>query len=236
VVAGSLKKKLGIRRYGFHGLSHEWASRRGAEILGAAVEDVRLVTCHLGSGSSLAAVDRGRSVDTTMGFTPAEGLVMATRSGSVDPGALVAVLRARGLSADELEDALEHHSGLLGLSGVSGSARQVEDAADRGDARAALALAVWAHRVRAGIAAMAAALGGLDGVVFTGGIGEHSPRLRADACAGLAFLGVALDPARNAAEEPADRVLSPADGAVGVAVVAAREDLVIARQVRAALD
>ena len=225
----------GLRRYGFHGLSHAWASRRAAELLGRPPGDLRLVTAHLGSGASLAAVAGGRSVDTTMGFTPLEGLVMATRSGSVDPGALIWVLRNRGLGPDEVEDALTRRAGLLGVSGVSGDLRRVLEAADAGDERAALAYGVYLHRLRTSVAAMAAAMGGTDGLVFTGGAGEHSARLRADACAGLGFLGVALDATDNAAVDDGDAVVSPGGARVAVVVVHAREDLEIARQVRAVL-
>jgi acetate kinase len=222
---------LGLRRFGFHGLSHAWSSRRAAELLGRPLSSLRLVTAHLGSGASLAAVAGGRSVDTTMGFTPLEGLVMATRSGSVDPGVLVWVMRHEGLSVDDLEEALARRSGLLGLSGVSGDLRLVLAAADGGDDRAALAFGVYVHRLRAAVASMAAAMGGAEGLVFTGGAGEGSARLRREACAGLGFLGVALDQARNEAAD-GDAVVS-ADGAgTAVVVVHAREDIEIARQVR----
>lgn len=225
---------LGVRRYGFHGLSHAWAAERGAHLLGRPVTDVRLVTCHLGSGSSLAAVAGGRSVDTTMGFTPLEGVVMGTRSGSVDPGALI-WLQRHGLTVADLERALERESGLLGISGVSADPREVLDAAEEGGRRARLALEVWAHRVRGAIAAMAAAMGGLDGVVFTGGVGEGSARLRASACDRLRFLGVELEQEGNADAGAEDAVLSPPGARVSVLLVHAREDLIIAREVRRVL-
>lgn len=230
-------RDFGLRRFGFHGLSHAWASRRGAELLGAPVGAVRLVTAHIGSGASLAAVSGGRSVDTTMGFTPLEGLVMATRSGSVDPGVLLWVLRHAQLTIDDLEDALDRRSGLLGLSGVSADLRQVLVAADRGEARAQLAFGVYVHRLRAEVAAMVAAMGGLDGLVFTGGAGEGSARLRTDTCGGLGFLGVTLDEQRNKArgDHLPDRVVSPGATSPAVLVVHAREDLEIARQVRGLL-
>jgi acetate kinase len=226
----------GLRRFGFHGLSHAYATRRAAQLLGRPLETMRLVSAHLGSGASLAAVANGRSVDTTMGFTPLEGLVMATRSGTVDPGLLLWVGRHKGLSVDEVEDVLERHSGLLGLSGTSGDMRAVLAAADQDDERARLALGVYVHRLRAQIAAMVAALGGVDGLVFTGGVGEGSGRVRREACAGLAFLGVELGEARDdaSAGEP-DRVVSRAGASPAVVVVHAREDLEIARQVRALL-
>jgi len=223
-----------LRRYGFHGLSHAYASGRAAELIGRPLPELRLVTAHLGSGASLAAVAGGRSVDTTMGFTPLEGLVMSTRAGDVDPGLLLWLMRQGGLSARDLEDALENGSGLLGLSGVSADLRLVLSAADAGDERAGLAYAVYLHRLRAGVAAMAAAMGGLDGVVFTGGAGESSARLRRDACDGLGFLGVIVDDEANE-HASGDRLVSPPATAAPVVVVAAREDLEIARQVRAVL-
>lgn len=219
-----------IRRYGFHGLSHAYAARRSAELLGRPLEEIRVVTCHLGAGASLAAVDGGRSVDTTMGFTPLEGLVMATRAGTVDPGLLL-WLQRRGLAAEEIEEALERRSGLLGVSGLSGDMGDVLAATERGDERAALALAIYLHRLRAGIAQMAAAMGGVDAIVFTGGVGEGSARIRREACDGLAFLGVALDPSTNEwSTEDGD--LSLPSGTTRVLLVRAREDLEVARATR----
>jgi acetate kinase len=208
------RERWRIRRYGFHGLSHAWAARRAGE--------GRVVTCHLGAGASLAAVRDGRSVDTTMGFTPLEGLVMATRSGSVDPGLLLWLLEETGMADRELAHALEHESGLLALAGTDDMREVV--------ARGGLALDVYLHRLRAGIAAMAAALRGLDALVFTGGVGERSPEVRAGAAEGLGFLGVAVDAERNARGD--DEIGA---GAVRVLVVEAREDLEIARGVRATL-
>ncbi len=223
------REAWGLRRYGFHGLSHAWAAGRAAELLGRPASELRLVSAHLGAGASLAAVERGVSVDTTMGFTPLEGLVMARRSGSVDPGLLLWVLRHGGVSADEMDDALEHRSGLVGLAGTD-DLRRVMARADAGDEAAALAHEVFVYRIRTNVGAMAAAMGGIDGLVFTGGAGEASARLRADVASGLGFLGLSLDPDRNGAT--GDRLVSP-DGARGsVAVVAAREDIEIARQVR----
>ena len=223
------RSRWGVRRYGFHGLSHAYASRRAASLLGRPVEELRLVTCHLGSGASLCAVAGGVSVDTTMGFTPLEGLVMGTRSGSVDPGLLVWLLREKKLSLAELDRALERESGLLGLAGSADMKEVIASSTPEGNA----ALDVYLHRLRALVAAMAAAMGGLDGLVFTGGIGERSPEIRAAAAAGLGFLGVALDPAANAAE--GDRDISAGGASVRTLVLAAREDLEIARQVRGLL-
>jgi acetate kinase len=233
----SWTERWGLRRYGFHGLSHRWAAQRGALLAGRPVPDVRTVTCHLGAGSSCCAVVGGRSVDTTMGFTPLEGLVMATRSGSVDPGLLLWLLRSGGLPVDEVADALERRSGLAGLAALSGGSGDVRDvlaAAEAGAPLANLALDVWVHRLRREIAAMAAAARGLDLLVFTGGIGEHQPGLRARACAGLGWLGVTLDDASNAAAT-GDAVVSAPGSAVAVAVVTAREELEIASEVRALL-
>ncbi len=220
------RERWPLRRFGFHGLSHAHAARRAAQLCGEPVQRLRIVSCHLGAGASLAAVAGGRSVDTTMGFTPLEGLVMATRSGSVDPG-LVLWLAER-LGVEEVNDALEHRSGLAGLAGAA-DLRDVLEGVDAKDPACTLALGAYVHRLRAEIAAMAAAMGGLDVLVFTGGVGEHAPRIRALAAGGLGFLGVALDAGRN------ERAGADADvgaGAVRVLVVTAREDLEISRQVR----
>jgi len=225
--------RWGLRRYGFHGLSHAYASRRGAALMGRPLSELRLVTAHLGSGASLAAVEAGRSVDTTMGFTPLEGLVMGTRAGDVGPGLVLWLLR-EGLTAGEVEDVLENNAGLLGLSGLSADLRLVLSAADAGDVRAQLAYAVYLHRLRAGLAAMAASMGGLDGVIFTGGAGQNSARLRRDACRGLGFLGLVIDDDANE-RSSADRVVSPPGASGAVVVVAAREDLEIAGLVRTLL-
>ncbi|MGN6588542.1 MAG: acetate/propionate family kinase [Solirubrobacterales bacterium] len=221
-----------LRRYGFHGLSHSYASRRAAELLKRDLADLRLVTAHLGAGASLAAVYGGRSVDTTMGFTPLEGLVMATRSGSVDPGLLLWVQRHSGRDAEQMESELDRGSGLLALSGHS-DIREVIAAADTGDEQCRLAFHVYLHRLAAGVAAMAAAMGGIDALVFTGGIGEHLGPVRAEACKRLRFLGLELDPAANRVAE-GDAVLSAPDAHVSAVVVAAREDISIARGVRSA--
>jgi acetate kinase len=228
-------ERFALRRYGFHGLSHAYASRRAAQLLGIADQGgLRVVTCHLGAGSSLAAVHGGRSVDTTMGFTPLEGLVMATRSGSVDPGLIVWLLQHGGLSLDEVATGLESWSGLSGVANLlnrSGDMREVRLIADEGDPDARLAVDVHAHRLRREIAAMAAAMNGLDALVFTGGIGEHQPAVRAEGAAGLAFLGVAIDPVRNDVTY-ADAEITAPGAAVRTLVVTAREDAEMARQAR----
>ena len=222
--------RWGLRRYGFHGLSHAYAARRAAELMMSPAESLRVVTCHLGAGASLAAVARGRSVDTTMGFTPLEGLVMATRSGNVDPGLVLWLEEHAGTPAAELAATLEHRSGLLGLTGTS-DMREVTARAEAGDDAARLGLDVYVHRLRAGIAAMAAAMDGLDALVFTGGVGENSAVVRRRAADGLGFLGVSLDPGRNGAGS-GDRDIGSDGAPVRMLVVAAREDLEIARQVR----
>jgi acetate kinase len=222
----------GIRRFGFHGLNHAYVARRVPEMLGRVADELRIVSCHLGAGASLCAIVGGRSVDTTMGFTPIEGLVMATRSGSVDPGALLWVLREKGIGADDVERVLDHESGLLGISGVAPGMREVIAAAEGGDRRAGLALAVYLHRLRAAIAAMAAAMEGVDAVAFTGGVGEGSTRVRSDACGRLGFLGVAIDEAANELVTGDDVDVSARGAAVRSIVVHAREDLTIATEVR----
>ena len=227
------RKRWDLRRYGFHGLSHAYASRRAAELLSRPADGLRLVTCHLGAGASLAAVRDGRSIDTTMGFTPLEGLVMATRSGTVDPGLVLWLAEHARMPPGELAATLEHRSGLLGLAGTA-DMREVVDRAAAGDAEAGLALDVYVHRLRASIAAMVASLGGLDALVFTGGVGERSPVVRSMAVDGLGFLGVALDDARNQAGI-ADSEIGAAGSAVRVLLIAAREDLQVAREVRAVL-
>jgi acetate kinase len=230
-------RAFGLRRFGFHGLSHAYAARRTAELIGRKEDQLRIVTCHLGAGASLAAVLAGRSVDTTMGFTPLEGLVMATRSGSVDPGLIIWLLQHGGLAVGEVAAGLEQGSGLAGLAGLrdgSGDMREVRRAADAGEAAAGLAIEVYLHRLRREIAAMAAAMNGLDVLVFTGGIGEHQPRVRAAAAEGLGFLGVSIDSGRNDRASTDAIISGPAAVAV-VLVVTAREELEIARQARAVL-
>jgi acetate kinase len=228
-------RRWGIRRYGFHGLSHAWVARRAPQLVGASAEGLRIVSCHLGAGASLCAIAGGRSVDTTMGFTPLEGLVMATRSGSVDPGLLLWLLEREELTPGELGHTLEHESGLLGLAGTA-DMREVLARAGQEDRVARLALDVYLHRLRASIAAMSAALGGLDALVFTGGVGERSAEVRAGAAAGLGYLGVAVDPDRNAAVDGDAEIT--ADGGLGsvrTVVIHAREDVQIADETRRVL-
>jgi acetate kinase len=213
------REEWGIRRFGFHGLSVEWASEQ--------VDVARLVVCHLGGGCSVTAVRDGRSIDTTMGFTPLEGVPMSTRPGTVDPGALLYLLRHH-LTLDGLDALLEHQSGLLGLSEMSGDVAELERS---DDARVRLALQVFAYRVASAVGAMAVALDGLDALVFTAGIGEHSSRVRAHICSRLGFLGVQLDADANDSAEP-DATISARSASVRVEVIRTREDVVAARAVR----
>ncbi|HEX5468703.1 MAG TPA: acetate/propionate family kinase [Gaiellaceae bacterium] len=228
------REDWGIRRYGFHGISVQWSAERAPELLGQSAKGLRLLVCHLGGGSSVTAVRDGRSLDTTMGFSPLEGIPMTTRSGSVDPGALVYVVREHGLGPDELDEALNTGSGLEALAGRGGGMREVEAAAAEGDADARLALDVFLHRLAGAVAAMAAAAGGLDALVFTAGIGENSALVREEACERLAFLGVSIDPDANAEAEP-DCDVAEAGSAVRVLVIRAREELVAARAARSLL-
>ena len=228
------RERWGLRRYGFHGLSHSWVAHRAPQLLRCADGPLRIVSCHLGAGASLCAISDGQSVDTTMGFTPLEGLVMATRSGSVDPGLLLWLLEREAVNERDMAEALEHESGLAGLAGDA-DMRPVLARAGQGEASAVLAIDVYLHRLRAGIAAMTAALGGVDVLVFTGGVGEHAPAIRARATAGLEYLGMHIDaPANDALTGEGD--VGSAGSPVRTLVVRAREDLEMARQTRRALS
>jgi acetate kinase len=225
----------GIRRYGFHGINHQYCAQRSAQLLTKNVNSLTLVTCHLGNGCSLAAIREGRSVDTTMGFTPLEGLMMGTRSGSVDPGVLTYLARERHLSGQELDEILNQKSGLLGISGISSDMREILAASKQGNERAKLALNIYVHRLRSGIGAMVAVLGGIDALVFTAGVGENSPEVRAAVCETLAFTGVKVDPVKNATSPSSqdiagDKDISAHDATVRVLVVHAQEDWMIARE------
>jgi len=224
------RERYGIRRYGFHGLSHSYCSARAAQLVGRPPAGLRVITCHLGAGASLAAVLDGRSVDTTMGFTPLEGLVMATRSGTVDPGLVLWLEEHEHLTPHEIATALESRSGLLSLAGTA-DMRQVQAAADRGDLDAQRAIDVYIHRLVGGIASMSAATGGVDVLAFTGGVGEHSAMVRQRAAQRLGFLGVAIDRHRNDAVR-GDCDISAAGTTARSLVITAREDLQIAREAR----
>jgi acetate kinase len=219
----------GIRRYGFHGINHQYCMERAAQVLGRKVDELRIVSCHLGNGCSLAAIRDGHSVDTTMGFTPLEGLMMGTRSGSVDPGILTFLLREEKLTGVQLDELLNKKSGLLGISGISSDMRQIVDAMKQGNTRAKLAFDIFVHRLRSGIAAMVASIGGMDVLVFTAGIGENSPEVRAAACAKLGFLGVTLDATKNQTSSR-DEDLSAPGSKMPVLVLRAQEDWAIAKE------
>lgn len=218
----------GIRRYGFHGINHQYCAERTAQLLRKDLRSLKLVTCHLGNGCSLAAIREGRSIDTTMGFTPLEGLMMGTRSGSVDPGILTYLMRTGKSTGEQLDQLLNTHSGLLGISGLSGDMRQIVTAMKDGHPRARLAFDIFVHRLQSGIGAMIAVLGGIDALVFTAGIGENSPEVRSAACSNFGFLGLGLDAAKNA-QSSADRDISLPNSTVRVLVVRAQEDWAIAR-------
>jgi acetate kinase len=225
----------GVRRFGFHGISHAYCASRAAEMLGRDLASLRLIICHLGNGCSASAVRGGAPVATSMGFTPLDGLMMGTRCGSVDPSILVHALRNKGVSADALDHALNHASGLLGVSGVSSDLREVEKAADAGNERARLALTIFADRVRQTIGAYAATMGGVDALVFTAGIGEHSARIRAAACDGLSCLGLHIDAGRNGSCR-ADADIATVDSPGRILVLHTREEWLIARETVRILD
>jgi len=225
----------GIRRYGFHGINHQYCAQRSAQLLGKNLNSLKLVTCHLGNGCSLAAIREGKSVDTTMGFTPLEGLMMGTRSGSVDPGILTYLMRQQHLSGEQLDALLNQKSGLLGISGISSDMREILAASRGGEgekkARAKLALDIYVHRLRSGIGAMVASVGGLDALVFTAGVGENSPEVRTAVCDHLAFLGLKLDQGKNTqAPMDNDQDISATESDVRVLVIHAQEDWMIARE------
>ena len=228
-------KQWKLRRFGFHGLSNAYAADKAAQILDRPLAELRLIVALLGNGASLAAIRDGKSIDTTMGFTPLEGLMMGTRSGSVDPGLLLHLLREQEISAVDLDRTLNEESGLLGVSGVSSDMRSVMLAAEAGDERAELAIAMYVHRLRQAIGAMAATLGGVDALVFTGGVGEHSATIRAATCKGLVFIGLELDPIANAAGR-ADVVVSAAESNGIIIVVSSNEELILARMALRTVD
>lgn len=234
----TLSERLDLRRYGFHGLSHRYVSERLLQCLGPSAGGTKVITCHLGSGASVCAVQDGRSVDTSMGLTPLEGLVMGTRSGDIDPGLLLYLLRgAQGMTPEAVDELLNQQSGLLGLSERSSDVRDLEQAAQGDDAFAEMALAIFAYRVRKYIGAYAAALGGLDAVAFTGGIGEHSAPMRARICQGLEFLGLRLEAGRNQEAGGKDPALVSADNSpVSVWMIPTDEERQIARETAALLQ
>lgn len=218
----------GIRRYGFHGISHQYVASRASQLLGKDLASLRLITCHLGNGCSLAAVHKGICVDTTMGYTPLDGLMMGTRSGSVDPGILIQLMR-QGNNAETLNNILNKQSGLKGLSGISGDMRQIQASIEQGQERAKLAFNVYIHRLRSHIGSMLASLGGLDALVFTGGVGENSALVRAASVETFEFLGLKLDKQKNNAS-PVDEDIAAVDSAIRVLVVHTEEDWAIAQE------
>jgi acetate kinase len=225
------RREWGVRRYGFHGLSHAYCATRAAQMLGR--QDVRLIIAHLGNGASVSAVHHGICVDTSMGFTPLEGLMMGTRSGSIDPGILIYLLRQKGLDADQLDYALNYESGLLGISGISSDMRQILAAMPQ-QADARLAVEVYVHRIRQTVGAMAATLGGVDALVFTAGVGEHAAVIRERVCENLGYLGLALDRTANDGCQPDADIATPASTGP-ILVIATREDVTIVRETRRVL-
>ena len=217
----------GIRRYGFHGISHQYCTQQAGQILGQDPASFKLINCHLGNGSSLAAIKNGRSVDTTMGFTPLEGLMMGTRSGTIDPSILVYLMREKGYDADKIDQLLNKESGLKGISGLSGDVRTISKAAEEGNKQAQLALEMFIYRLRYFIGAMAASLNGVDVLAFTAGIGENASDIRAKVCAGLRYLRVKIDHEKNVGS-PIDQEISTPDSAVRVLVIHTEEDWQIA--------
>jgi acetate kinase len=224
-----LARKHGVRRYGFHGTSHKYVSEQTAAFLGRPLAELKTIVLHLGNGASVCAVDGGVSIETSMGMTPLEGLVMGTRSGDIDPAALVHLHRVAGLDFDQLDDMLNRHSGLLGMTG-NGDMRDVQAAAAQGDDAAELALEVYRHRIRRYIGAYLAELGGLDALVFTAGVGENNVLLRRRTLAGLEFLGIRVDDSRNELASKQPRYISPDGSPVAVLVIPTNEELEIARQ------
>ena len=233
-VPGSWTRDWGIRRFGFHGLSHAYCARRAAEMLGGPADQLRLVICHLGHGCSASAVRGGQCIDTTMGFTPLEGLMMATRCGSIDPSIVLHVQQHHGLTAEQVEAALNRESGLLGVSGVSGDMRQVLDAAREGHEQARLALGIYAHRARQAIGALVVTLGGIDALVFTAGVGENASKIREDICAGLECLRLELDSQANDRCRP-DADIARRGARARILVIATREDVSMLREINQVL-
>jgi acetate kinase len=222
-------RERGIRRYGFHGISHQYCASRAAQMLDRDLKSLRLIICHLGNGCSLSAISNGYSIDTTMGFTPLEGLMMGSRSGSIDPGILIHLMRQFHYTADGLDHLLNRQSGLQGVSGVSNDLRQIQQAIAQGNDRARLAIDVYVHRLRSQIGAMLASLGGLDALIFTAGVGENSPSIRAAACEAFAFLGLKLDSTQNDSAS-GDRDIAAPDSTLRVLVIHTQEDWAIAQE------
>ncbi|KAJ51528.1 acetate kinase [Clostridium tetanomorphum] len=224
-----LYKKYGIRKYGFHGTSHRYVSRMAAEMMGKDIKDLKIITCHLGNGASICAVDGGKSVETSMGFTPLEGVAMGTRSGSIDPAIITFLMKELNLTIDEVNNLINKKSGVYGISGVSSDFRDIETAAEEGKHRSKLALDVFHYKVKRFIGSYAAAMGGVDCVVFTAGLGENAPLSRAEICNGLEFLGIKIDDKKNNEGRGFAKVISTDDSKVKVFVIPTDEELMIAR-------
>ncbi len=229
-------QKAGVRRYGFHGISYAYCSKKAAQFLKRPLVELKMVICHLGAGASLCAVKEGKSIDTTMGMTPLEGLMMATRSGSIDPGALLYILKKNRKTPEDLEDELNHRSGLLGVSELSSDMRTLALAAVHGNAHANLARAIFIHRLRSCMGAMIASLGGLDVLVFTAGIGENDSQVREEACASFSYLGLEIDPSKNRSLSHEDREISSGRSSCKVLVIPTKEEWEIAQQCIAATN
>jgi len=224
----NLYKEHSIRRYGFHGTSHRYVANRAAQLLGQSLESLKIITCHLGNGCSIAAVSQGQSVDTSMGLTPLEGLVMGTRSGDIDPALVFFLMEKLGMTYQQVDNLLNKESGLLGLSGNSRDVRDLIEASENGDRQSKLALTIFCYRVKKYIGAYAAAMGGLDAVIFTAGIGENASRIRVDICDGLEFMGIELDSEKNKSEE-SEKFINTENSKVTILVVPTNEELLIAR-------
>lgn len=225
-----------VRRWGAHGTSHRYVTARVCEFLGVKPEDVNIVTCHIGNGASISAVKGGRCVDTSMGLTPLEGLMMGTRSGDVDPSAVLSIMKKEGLTPDQMSDLLNKQSGVFGISGISSDIREVEEAIKAGNERAALAMQMYDYRIKKYIGAYAAAMGGLDILVFTAGVGEHQADVRAGSVSGLEFMGIKLDEVANNRNFGEEEIISTPDSKVKVVVVPTDEELLIASDTLALLD
>ena len=223
-------EQYGIRRYGFHGISHYYVSRRAAELSGRPVEDMRIITCHLGNGASIDAVKNGWAVDTSMGYTPQEGLIMGTRAGDVDSAAILHIMKRENLSPEEMDTVINKESGIAGFTGQSPDMRELNNAEDAGDERAIIAQNMYAYRIKKYISAYFGVLGGLDALVFTAGVGEHSPRVRARACEGLSCIGIEIDAGKNEAAVGGEHVISLDGAPVTVYVIPTNEEIVIARE------
>ncbi|GAA0722867.1 acetate kinase [Clostridium malenominatum] len=227
-----LYKKYAVRKYGFHGTSHRYVSMKAAELMGKDVKDLKIITCHLGNGASICAVEGGKSVDTSMGFTPLEGIAMGTRSGNIDPAIIAFLMKELNISIDEVNDMLNKKSGVYGISGVSSDFRDIEEAAEKGEHRAQLALDIFHNRVKRFVGAYAALMGGVDCIVFTAGLGENSALSRAEICKGLEFLGFNIDEKKNNEGRGFAKEISTTDSKVKVYVIPTEEELMIARDTK----